>query len=150
MTLIGMIVRGHGDKTFVQYFNELWTNDPNFTNGSLQCLFHSLEMELVRESPFLLQFEPQNAFFQQILQGSSHCLNALKLADKIVKPLPRKLFFQMDNCVKDKKNHQLLVFLSFLTACEVFEEVQFKFFVIGHTPEDIDGSFGYLLKKLRK
>jgi hypothetical protein len=23
MTLIGMIVHGHGDKTFVQYFNEL-------------------------------------------------------------------------------------------------------------------------------
>jgi hypothetical protein len=27
-----------------------------------------------------------------------------------VKPLPRKLFFQMDNCVKDNKNHQLLTF----------------------------------------
>ncbi len=24
-----------------------------------------------------------------------------------VKPLPRKLLFQMDNCVKDNKNHHL-------------------------------------------
>jgi hypothetical protein len=34
VTLIGMIVHGCGDKTFAQYFNELWPNDPNFTNGS--------------------------------------------------------------------------------------------------------------------
>jgi hypothetical protein len=109
-------------------------------------------MELIKESQVLLEFEPQNAFFQQILQGSSHCLNALKLAYKIVgvKPLPRKLFLQMDNWVKDKKNHQLLVFFSLLIAREVFEEVQLGFLVVGHTHEDIDGSFGYLSKKLRK
>jgi hypothetical protein len=51
--------------------------------GSLLCLFHNLEMELIRESQVLFGFELQNTFFQQILQGSSHCLNALKLADKI-------------------------------------------------------------------
>jgi hypothetical protein len=41
----------------------------------------------------LFEFEPQSAFFQQVMQGSFHCLNALKLVDKIVnvKPLPRKL-----------------------------------------------------------
>jgi hypothetical protein len=33
VTLIGMIAHGHGDETFVQYFNELWPNDPNFTIG---------------------------------------------------------------------------------------------------------------------
>jgi hypothetical protein len=66
----------------------------------------SLEKKLVRESRVLIEFEPQNAFFQQILQGSSRCLNALKLVDKIVgvKPLPRKLLLQTDNCVKDNKN----------------------------------------------
>jgi hypothetical protein len=152
MTLIGMIVHGHGDKTFVQYFNELWPNDPNFTNGWLLCLFHNLEMELVRESWVLFGFDPQKAFFQQILQGNSHCLSALKLVDKIVgvKPLQRKLLLQMDNCVKNNKNRQLLTFLSLLITCEVFEEVQLGFLVVGHTHEDIDGSFGYLLKKLRK
>jgi hypothetical protein len=48
MTLIGMIVHGHGDKTFVQYSNELWFNDLNFMIGSLLCLFCSLEKKLVR------------------------------------------------------------------------------------------------------
>jgi hypothetical protein len=50
MTLIKMIVHGHGDEAFVQYFNEFWPNNPNFTIGSFLHLFHSLEKELVRES----------------------------------------------------------------------------------------------------
>jgi hypothetical protein len=67
-----------------------------------------------------------------------------------VKPLPRKLLLLMDSCVKDNKNHHLLVFLSLLTICEVFKKVQMGFLMVGHTHENIDGSFGYLLKKLRK
>jgi len=53
-------------------------------------------------------------------------LNALKLTNKImgVKSLPKKLLLQMDDCVKDNKNRQLLAFLCLLTICEVFEEVQ--------------------------
>jgi hypothetical protein len=58
MTLIGMIIHGHRDKAFVQYFNELWPNDLNFMIGSLLCLFHNLEMEPVRESRVLFGFEP--------------------------------------------------------------------------------------------
>jgi len=93
MILIGMIAHGHGDKGFAHYFNELWPNDPNFTIGSFLDLFCSLEKELVKESHVLFEFEPQNAFFQQILQGTICCLNALKPINKIVgvKPLPRKL-----------------------------------------------------------
>jgi len=56
----------------------------------------------------------------------------------------------MENFVKDNKNRHLLAFLSLLTTHEVFKEVQFGVLVVGHTHEDIDGSFGYLLKKLRK
>jgi hypothetical protein len=56
----------------------------------------------------------------------------------------------MDNCVKDYNNHHLLVFLSLLSAKEVFEEVQLGFLVIGHTHENIDKSFGHLSKKLRE
>jgi hypothetical protein len=109
-------------------------------------------MEPIRESRVLFEFEPQNTFFQQITQGNSHCLNALKVANKIVgvKPLPKNLLLQMDDCVKDNNNHQLLTFLSLLTICEVFEEVQLRFLIIGHTHENIDGMFGYLLKILKK
>jgi hypothetical protein len=56
----------------------------------------------------------------------------------------------MDNCVKDYKNHHLLVFLSLLNAKFFFEEVQLGFLVIGHTHEDIDESFGHLSKKLKE
>jgi len=55
----------------------------------------------------------------------------------------------MDNCVKDNKNHHMLVFFSLLTTHEVFE-IQLGFLVIGPTHEDIDGSFGYFLKKLKE
>ncbi len=78
-------------------------------------------------------------------------MNALKPMDKIVvaKPLPSKLL-QMDNCVKDNKNHHMLAFLSLLIACKVFKEVQLGFLIVGHTHEDIDESFGYLLKEWRE
>jgi hypothetical protein len=56
----------------------------------------------------------------------------------------------MDNSVKNNKNCHLLMFLSLLTAREVFKEVQMGFLVVGHTHEDIDRNFGYLLKKLRE
>ncbi len=98
--------------------NEFYCKDPNFTIGSLLHLFCILKKEPIGESWFLFEFEPKNAFFQQILQGSSCCLNALKHVDKIVavKPLPRKLLLHMDNCVKYNKNHHLLPFLSLLTT----------------------------------
>ncbi len=64
------------------------------------------------------------------------------------KPLPRKLFFQIDNCVKDNKNHHLLIFLFLLTPRKMFEEVQLGFLIEGHTHEDIDGNFRYIFKKL--
>jgi len=63
VTLTGMIAHGHEDKAFIQYFNELWPNDLNFTIGLFSCLFRSLEKELVNESYVLFEFEPQNAFF---------------------------------------------------------------------------------------
>jgi hypothetical protein len=79
-------------------------------------------------------------------------MKALKVIEQVVgaKPLPKKLLLQMDNCVKDNKNQHLLVFLSLLIMKEVFEEVQLGFLVVGHTHEDIDENFGYLLKKLKE
>ncbi len=43
----------------------------------------------------------------------------------------------------------MLAFLSLLIAKEFSEKVQLGFLVVGHTHEDIDGSFGYLSKKLK-
>ncbi len=115
-------------------------------------LFRTLEKDLVNESMIFFEHEPQNAFFQRLMHGGSYCLAILKAPKNFTgaKSLLRKLLLQMDNCVKDNKNHHLLAFLSFLIAREVFEEVQLRFLVVGHTHEDIDGSFGYLSKKLKE
>ncbi len=52
--------------------------------------------------------------------------------------------------MKDNKNYHLLMFVSLLTTCEVFKEVQMGFLVVGHMHEDIDENFGYLLKNLKE
>jgi hypothetical protein len=86
------------------------------------------------------------------MHGSSCCLASLKVLEKFIgaKPLLRKLFFQMDNCVKNNKDRQLLVFLSFLTTRNLFEEMKLGFLVVGHTHEDTYGNFGYISKKLKE
>jgi hypothetical protein len=64
-----------------------------------------LEKELVSESRILFEFKPQNSFFQQLMQESSHYVHSLKVIDKFIggKPLPRKLLLLMDNCVEEIK-----------------------------------------------
>ena len=65
------------------------------------------------------------------------------------KPLPRKLYLQLDNSAKDNKNKYLMAFLSLLTAQVVFEEIQAGFLLVGHTHEDIDAYFSHLSKALK-
>jgi hypothetical protein len=65
MTLTGIVVHGHGDEAFVQYSNELWPNDPNFTIRLLLRFFRNLEKEQVREFEVLLEFEPQTHSFNK-------------------------------------------------------------------------------------
>jgi hypothetical protein len=98
----------------------------------------------------LFEHPPQNIFFVCLLQGKSRCISELKAPNQIVgaKLFPINLLLQMNNHVKDNKNHYLLAFLSLLITREVFKEVKFGFLIVGHTHEDIDNCFGYLSKKL--
>jgi hypothetical protein len=82
--------------------------------GSLLQLLGALEKEPLNES----QNEPQNAFFWRLMHGGSHCLGALWALENFtsVKPLLRKLLFQMDNCVKNNKNCHFLAFLQKLNV----------------------------------
>jgi hypothetical protein len=116
--LVGMIAHGHGDEKCVQYSNELWPNDPNFTIQSLLRLFQTLEVTSVVESKLLFEEPPHNSFFAHLLQGQLHCVCELHMLDKIVgaKPLPKILLLQMENCLKDNKNRHLLAFFSLLIA----------------------------------
>ncbi len=80
--LMGMIAHGHGDEAYIQYWNELWPNDPNFTIGSLLCLLRTLEKELVQDSRQLFEEEFQNEFFSFLMWGRSQCLQVLKAQDE--------------------------------------------------------------------
>ncbi len=59
MTLIGMIIHGHGDETFSQYSNELWPNDPNFTLSCLCACFVALKKSQLRIHRFCLSLNPK-------------------------------------------------------------------------------------------
>ncbi len=149
---MGMIVHEHEDEKYAQYSNELWLNEPYFTIVSLLQLLRMLEVVTVLKSKLLFEDPPHNSFFARLLQGKSHCVRKLWTSDQTigVKPLAKKLLFQMDDFVEDNENRHLLAFLSLLTTKDVFEEVKLVFLVVGHTHEDIDGCFGYLSKKLRE
>ena len=65
------------------------------------------------------------------------------------KPLPRKLYLQLDNSAKDNKNKYLMTFLFLLTARGIFEEIQAGFLLVGHMHKDIDVHFSHLSKALK-
>ncbi len=98
ITLMG-IAHGHKDERYVQYSNELWPNDPNFTIGSLLRFFCTLEIVLVVESRLLLEEPPKKSFFARFLEGKLHYVCELRMSEKIVnaKILPKTLLLQMDN-----------------------------------------------------
>ena len=88
-----------------------------------------------------------------LLRGKSRCLDLLPRTKRIDfqgrKPLPRKLYLQLDNFAKDNKNKYLMAFLSLLTAWGVFKEIQVSFLLVGHMHEDIDAYFSHLSKALK-
>ena len=84
------------------------------------------------------------------MRGKSRCLDLLPYTKGIDfqghKPVPRKLYLQLDNSTKDNKNKYLMAFLSLLIAWDVFEEIHADFLLVGHTHEDIDAYFSQLSK----
>jgi hypothetical protein len=65
------------------------------------------------------------------------------------KRLPKKLYVQMDNCVRENKNKYVLGYLSWLVQRRVFDEIQLSFLPVGHTHEDIDQMFSRIAIQLR-
>jgi hypothetical protein len=111
-----------------------------------------MEKPLGSKSKILFKCLPQKKKFAHLLQGKSCCIDELKPPNQLIghKPLLRNLLLQMDNYVKDNNNCYLLAFLSLLITRKMFGEVKLKFLIVGHKPDNIDGCFGYLLKKLKE
>jgi hypothetical protein len=66
------------------------------------------------------------------------------------KPLPPHLWLQLDNAASDNKNHYLFMFLSLLTALGVFFiTIEVEFLLVGHTHEDIDGTYRRMSSNLK-
>jgi hypothetical protein len=59
------------------------------------------------------------------------------------------LLLQLDNAASDNKNHYLFMFLSLLTALGVFNTIEVGFFLVGHTHEDIYGTYGRMSSNLK-
>ena len=57
------------------------------------------------------------------------------------KPLPKVLYVQLDNTVKDNKSKYVMSYLYLLVCVGVFDEVQIFFFQVGHTHCDQDQIF---------
>ena len=101
----------------------------------------------------------QNSFFEALLYGKSRCSASIPPSSAHMVPpplpsrptilLPKKLFLQLDNLAKDNKNRYVMAFCSLLTAKTVFKEVIIGFLIVGHTYEDINVHFSYLLKLLK-
>ena len=153
MNLIFMVSYGHKDGAYAHYSSHCWRGDSNATISSLARLFCWLEGPSIREFGALFQYLPQNSLFEAFLRGKSRCLDLLPHTEGIDfqghKPLPRKLYLQLDNSIKDNKNKYLMAFLCLLTARGVFEENQASFLLVGHTHEDIDAYFSHLSKALK-
>ena len=101
----------------------------------------------------------QNSFFEALLHEKSRCSASIPpgsanmvpppFLGRPTVPLPKKLFLQLDNSMKDNKNRYVMAFCSLLTTKRIFKEVIVGFLIVGHTHEDINAQFSYLAKLLK-
>ena len=56
---------------------------------------------------------------------------------------------QLDNAASDNKNRYLFMFLSLLTTLGIFNTIEVGFLLVGHTHEDIDGTYGRMSSNLK-
>ena len=154
MIITGMVSHGHRDGAYAHYSPHCWLGDSNATISSLARLLRQLEGPSIRESGALFEYRPQNSLFEALLRGKSRCLDLLPRIERMDfqghKPLPRKLYLQLDNSAKNNKNKYLMAFFSLLIVRDVFKEIQAGFLLVGHTHEDIDAYFSHLLKALKR
>ena len=159
ISVTGMLTHGHGDGAYAHYSTTFWPGDSNFTISSICRVLRALERPPVKDSKELFIVPQQNSFFEALLHEKSRCSASIPpssanmvpspIPGRPAVPLPKKLFLQLDNSAKDNKNRYVMAFCSLLTAKRVFKEVTVGFLIVGHTHEDIDAHFSYLLKLLK-
>ena len=85
--------------------------------------------------------------------GANHIVEALLwflVERKRTAPLPRKLFVQVDNCIRENKNSYFMSFLESLVEWGIFDEIKVGSLPIGHTHEDVDKSFSTTSSRMKR
>jgi len=84
-------------------------------------------------------------------KGSSEVVSMLYLFLRLRNPLfaSRKVYFHADNCTGQNKNNIMIQFLIWCVATNIFDHVELKFMVKGHTKFSPDGGFGLIKKPYR-
>ena len=159
ISVTGMLTHGHGNGAYAHYSTAFWPGDSNFTISSICRILRALERPPVKDSKELFIAPQQNSFFRALLHRKSRCSTSippgsanmvpLPFLGRLAIPLPKKLFLQLDNSVKDNKNRYVMAFCTLLTTRRIFKEVTVGFLIVGHTHEDIDAYFSYLSKLLK-
>ena len=152
IAMIGMIVHGHGDVTFVYFSLNMYLGDSNQTIGSVAKLLRDLEKLLISLSKVLFENSRSILLFDVVLKGKEDCIKSLGTSLPLIPEwtLLPILHVQLDNYRKDKKSRYVFCFWSMLVAKRIFEEVFASFLLVGHTHKDIDTTFARWSMKLHK
>ena len=153
ISVIGMIVHGHGDIRYAHYGLDIFPTDSNYTVGSIAKLLRDLELPPKHSSRELFSGSDSAPLFTALLVGAEMCTSSLPSQGAeyvIAKPLPPVLNLQLDIATEDNKNRFVFAFCSLLMYHGIFQEVYINFLIVGHTYNDIDALFGRWSYKLRR
>jgi len=162
LSLTGMLTHGHKTGGFGHFSLPFVHMGSQFTITSLaKCLRDLEDPHLDMYGDLLYESgSSRNPLSNALLDTSiySKCRvykdeflshGRLENQDIDFKPLPPHLLLQLDNAASDNKNRYLFMFLSLLTALGVFITIEVGFLLVGHTHEDIDGTYGRMSSSLK-
>jgi hypothetical protein len=163
LSLTGMLTHGHSTGGFGHFSLPFVHMGSQFTITSLaKCLRDLEDPHLDMYGDLLYESgSSRNTLSNALLQNSiySKCrvykdaflsLNGSSKNQNLdFKPLPPHLLLQLDNAASDNKNCYVFMFLSLLTALGVFITIEVGFLLVGHTHEDIDGTYGRMSSNLK-
>ena len=152
VAVTGMLTHGHGDKRYAHYSLDVFPCDSNFTIGSFAKLLRDLEGVPATSSRELFHGSGSTPLYRALLRGSEMCVTSLPPPleqPRTARPLPPRLYVQLDNSWKDNKNRYVFCFWSLMVAKRIVSEVVVSYMIVGHTHDDIDALFGRWAMSLR-
>ena len=165
MSLIGILIHGHGDGTYAHYGTTLWPSDSNYFISSLCCVLKVLKK--TSWMTLIIPKSPNYAIFNALLHSKSQCLESLVTTSGTHSSIKNTSIAQklrglvgcqkchswikkiicIDDTTKGNKSQCLMVFGFVLTTRHILKEMVMEFLIVGHTHKDIDVYFGKLSER---